>query len=57
MGVVVAKGLEDSRGLQVELCFGDAFVYQTCPRQSSYGQENMEIAQNMLTIRGPIDGF
>jgi hypothetical protein len=57
MGVVVAKGLEDSRGLQVELCFGDAFVYQTCPRQLSYSQGNMKIAENKLTIGGPIDGF
>ena len=57
MGVVVAKGFENSHGLQVGLCFGDAFVYQIRSLQLSYSQSNMKIAQNKLTIRGPIDGF
>jgi hypothetical protein len=57
MGVVVAKELEYTHGLQMELCFGDAFVYQTCLGQSNHCHVNVKIAQKRLTFRGSIDGF
>ncbi len=57
MGVVVAKGLEDSCGLWVELCFGDAFVYQTCPSHLNFGQFNMKNAINALIFWGASGGI
>jgi hypothetical protein len=53
----LATGLEDSGGLQVGLCFVDAFVYQTRPRQLSYSRGNMKIAKKTLTFWRAINGF
>jgi hypothetical protein len=54
LGVLMDMGL---KGLQVGLCFGDAFVYQTIPLQHSYSQFNMKIAKKASTLRKEIDGF
>jgi hypothetical protein len=55
--LLVAMGLEVSRGLWVELWFGDAFVYQTCHPHSFIYQVNMKNEIKALIFWRSSGGF